>query len=355
MSPRPPLRALRPCPTTQLPGTPTPQIGGREGPGRGRGRPGLGVPGRGPFPGVWTVGRPAAGGRGSEGGVPAARRGVRPRPSARRPLTWRAGARRAEPAGARGGGCGAASTKRGPSSAGAGGAASGSAGRGGEGRGPRPARDPAPAAACVRREGRGLFVSARPGRRARSSPGRSPGVRSPRAGLPLPRPRGVGGSRAPVGAGWDRSLRRPPPLPARPREPRGRRGRGLGVRTPGAPAILVSPRVSPRVVPFPGPAAPRRAFPWRGRRAPAQSGDKRARGGGWGAFPTVPAPPPPPSAPSPSARAPPPGPLCGPPGPSPGSQGARRDAPGRGGGGYRRPRMDAVDRCFLRNTHNHGG
>lgn len=259
---------------------------------------------------------------------------MRPGPSARRPLTWRAGARRAEPAGARGGGCGAASTKRGPSPAGAEGRG---ARPGWEGRGPRPARDPAPATAYVRREGRGLFVSARRGRRARPSPGwfpgRAPGPRFLRlgtsgvSGVSGPRRDGLGpGSALPSPAG---------PLASASGAP-WTLGAGRGVWVPGSPALRVSRGVSACLCPpharsLPPPRGP----PLAGARFHGEGPGRRrsletreARGACSGPY----------RAPHPPPRAPARGPpfalrVCRPLARLPAGRGAGHDAPGCGAAG----------------------
>lgn len=140
----------------------------------------------------------------------------------------------------------------------------------------------------MRREGRGLFVSARRGCRSHPCPGQAPSVRSPPSGHPPPPSLGLGGLSAP----WGRAriavcsllssrmgLRRP--IGA------GRWGEGQGSWVSGylcvflglslslTPPLLVS-------VPSPVPVACRRGFPWR---APWAQSDRETKKLGWG-FPS---------------------------------------------------------------------
>lgn len=180
------------------------------------------------------------------------------------------------------------------------------------------------AAAQTPRQGRGLFVSARPPQAPRTVPA---------SRAPPPPAGGLGGLRSARAAGQARGSR--PPLsgpaaaavPSSPprwlrsaRGPPSRRGRGLGdsgsltVSVPltvSRPLRLPPPRASAR--PSAEPAARWCAFPWHGSQGARSIRDKRAGGGGggWGVSRCLPSPhspslPPPPRGP-PSAWPQPPG------------------------------------------------
>lgn len=117
-------------------------------------------------------------------------------------------------------------------------------------------RDPAPAAAWMRRKGRGLFVLERWKRRARRCPSQAPGVRSPPPVLPPALSLGRRGPCVPRAKVGVCSLL---PSKGRPRESHGCwvRGRGSGFlglwlslrlslsRTPPTPRLYPPPRCPP--------------------------------------------------------------------------------------------------------------
>lgn len=201
------------------------------------GRPGLGVCGPRPPP---RQGGDLREDRGAGG-----RRRVGTEHSALEPLTWRAGAREAELAAA----------------------AQGAAERGAQSAAPPPRRrrgdparprDPASAAPGMRRKGRGLFVSARRGRRSRPRPGQAPAARSPPSRRPPPSPLGLGGLSVPWG--WARAGARGllPSIGA------ARGGEGLGSRVSGS--LRVSPGVPVSDAPAPRLCRPPRRPPLAGAR-----------------------------------------------------------------------------------------
>lgn len=293
-------RSLRPCQPSQPPAPPHGGWGSGKALPKGRGRPGLGVCGPRPTP---RQGADLREDRGS-----GARRRVGTEPSALEPLTWRAGARKAELAAAAQGAAERRTQSAAPPPRGR------RRGREGEARGPRPsprprvrgARDAARGAGalCLGASGAPLASASRPGpRRA------VPASRAPASSVS--RSRGVSASRG-GGLGPEPAVSSPPSA----------LGVGARVWVPGAPAISASLPVSPSLTPPPLVSAPLPGA----RRSPARvsmasslgaerSGDKEA---GLGlALPTPgPGSAPPTPSPAPAAstfRSAGPGPSPGPP------------------------------------------
>lgn len=196
--------------------------GGRKGSAERAGPARPGVCGPRPTPRqAGTSGRPGGPGTGRRWG---------PGPLALEPLTWRAGARKAELAAAAQGAAERRTQSAAPPPRGRRGDARG---RGRERRGvPARARDPASAAPGMRRKGRGLFVSARPARAPASCVSGSRGL-----SVPWARARaGACGLLPSIGAG--------------------RGGEGLGSWVSGylcvSPGLPVSDAPTPRLCPLPG-------------------------------------------------------------------------------------------------------